>query len=63
MSLSYLLPMGSLPWQVTVLIDIIAVLHVIAFCIAGYLWLNDILKILTRGKVVDDRPDDVRKKS
>ena len=61
MSLSFILPMGSLPWQVTALIDLIAVLHIIAFCVAGYLWLNDILKVLMRGKVVDDRPDQVRK--
>lgn len=60
MSLSYLLPMGSLPWQVIALLDGIALLHIIAFCVACYLWLNDILKVLMRGKIVDDRPNDVR---
>ena len=63
MSLTYFLPMESLPWQVTLLIDIIAGLHVLAFSIACYLWFNDILKLLFRGKIVDDRPDEIRRQS
>ena len=61
MFLRYLLPLENLDWRIIVGIEIVVVVHIIAFCWAAYLLIDNLFKYsIGKGKLVDDRPSDVR---